>query len=291
MSFRVMHACEIYPSQLEKMKYPVYVSPKLDGIHFIQRGQKLESRTLKILPNLELQIRFAIPEIRNMEGEITIGNPMAHDVFKKTHSFVMTRHAREDMIDKIGLYVFDLTDRDNLTYGQRYSLLQSLSKKFPDGIYLMEQTLVHSAKELLEFEKDALDKGAEGIMIRDPDSHYKYGDSTLSHMELVKFKRFLDGEAKILNVFPMIGHPDKAGGALVKDIKSGVEFGLGTGFSKAERIELWKRRKAVIGKIVKYKYTKISGYEKPRFPTFLGYRDPIDILDFPVNEFTEMLNQ
>lgn len=288
---KLMHARDISPAQLKSLNYPVYVSPKLDGIHFYHHNKKMNSRAFKALPNLELQTRFGNENIlKNIEGEITIGNPVAEDVFKKTHSFVMSRHIKEDMIDKVGLYIFDITDKDNLTFHDRYKLLQSMADKFPEGVYLLEQTLVYSLEELLNFEKDALNKGAEGIMIRNPLSLYKFGDSTLAEKEIVKLKRFKDSEAIIIDIYPMIGHPEKAGGVLVRDIKTKVEFGLGTGFTDEERKDIWRRHKAMIGKIVKYKYMKTSGYSKPRFPSFLGFRDPIDIIDFPKEEMSALLN-
>ena len=43
------------------------------------------------------------------------------------------------------------------------------------------------------------------------------------------------------------------GGFRVKDIKSGVEFGIGTGLNDELRKEIWSHKSDYIGKIIKYK--------------------------------------
>ena len=67
----------------------------------------------------------------------------------------------------------------------------------------------------------------------------------------------------------------------VKDIKTGVQFSIGSGFTSAERLQLWKERKALIGKIVRYQFNETAKEStgKPRFPVFLGFRDEKDMSD------------
>lgn len=288
---RLMRACEATRSQLASLNYPVYASPKIDGIRFVHRKKSLQSRTLKDLPNLELQQRFGnIPILNNLEGEITIGNPMDAHVFRKTSSYVMSKHAKEDMIDLVSLFVFDITDKDDLPYSERYKLLQELSGSFPKGMCLLEQTLITSYVYLMDYEANALNMGAEGIMIRVPNTLYKHGESTLSKMELIKLKRFCDSEAKIIDVIESTINRDTLGSILVQDIKTKIEFNIGTGFTHYEKDIIWKKKKRFIGQYVKYKYSPMGEYNKPRFPVYLGFRDPIDIIDFPEKEIIQMLN-
>ena len=67
------------------------------------------------------------------------------------------------------------------------------------------------------------------------------------------------------------------GGFNVRDLKSGVEFSIGSGFTADERSRYWSVRKAVVGGIVKYKYFATGSKDKPRFPIYLGVRDKIDV--------------
>ncbi len=60
----------------------------------------------------------------------------------------------------------------------------------------------------------------------------------------------------------------------------GVEFSEGSGFDAAERSSLWKTQADVglTGRIIKCKWFPIGVLDKPRFPTFEGFRDPIDMV-------------
>ena len=63
----------------------------------------------------------------------------------------------------------------------------------------------------------------------------------------------------------------------VKDIHTGVEFSIGSGFTEEQRREIWNKQVELIGSIVKYKYFEVGVKDKPRFPIFLGFRDKRDI--------------
>jgi DNA ligase-1 len=67
------------------------------------------------------------------------------------------------------------------------------------------------------------------------------------------------------------------GALLVEDVVSGVAFGIGTGFTAAQRQEIWDRRDQWQGKIVKYKRQPTGVKDAPRFPVFLGLREAFDM--------------
>jgi DNA ligase-1 len=69
------------------------------------------------------------------------------------------------------------------------------------------------------------------------------------------------------------------GNLIVRDLKTKVEFSIGTGFTNEMRIVLWANHKRGEGlkKIVKYKYFPSGGKDKPRFPVFVGFRDKRDM--------------
>jgi DNA ligase-1 len=64
---------------------------------------------------------------------------------------------------------------------------------------------------------------------------------------------------------------------MVKDLKTGVEFDIGTGFTESQRQLLWAQGDNLMGKIVKYKSQPTGVKDKPRFPVFLGFRDKVDM--------------
>jgi len=54
-------------------------------------------------------------------------------------------------------------------------------------------------------------------------------------------------------------------------------FGVGTGIDDALRVELWHKRRDLLGKKIKIKYQQHgSTAEAPRIPVFLGFRHEID---------------
>ena len=112
---------------------------------------------------------------------------------------------------------------------------------------------------------------------------------------LWKLKRFEDSEAVILGfdeemhnaneaTTDNLGHSKRSShkanktgkgvlGALkVKDVGTGVEFDIGTGFDASERAHIWTSRKAWMGLTVKYKFLPIGVKDKPRHPVYLGLR-------------------
>ena len=65
------------------------------------------------------------------------------------------------------------------------------------------------------------------------------------------------------------------GGFEVRDLKTGVNFSIGAGFTAAERKQFWDN--APIGQTVKYKYFPSGSKDKPRHPIYLGMRDRRDV--------------
>jgi DNA ligase-1 len=56
-----------------------------------------------------------------------------------------------------------------------------------------------------------------------------------------------------------------------------VEFKIGSGFDDAERIRIWNERDRYLGLIVRFKYFPLGSKDKPRFPTFEGWRSKEDM--------------
>jgi DNA ligase-1 len=160
--------------------------------------------------------------------------------------------------------------------------------------------LVVNEKELLDFEEGCINAGFEGAMIRDPDGLYKYGRSTTREGILLKLKRKMTSEFRVrgfveqmhngnvllvdnlgyadrqtlkANMVPM----DTLGALEVTDLKTGVEFNVGTGFTDGDRAEIWNNKAKYQDAIGTYEYLPYGIKDKPRHPAFKGWRDPRDI--------------
>jgi DNA ligase 1 len=295
-------------TNLKKIKYPVWVSPKLDGVRaLVLPGVGLVSRTLKPIPNKHTRELFK--HLVGCDGELIVGEATDPDVFNKTTSAVMTEEGTPD----VKFIIFDYFVNPELPYytvSKEYdsesridnlnTFLQSLPDSHRKNAFYLGQTLRYDMPCVLYDESTWLLQGFEGVMLRSPEGKYKFGRSTEKEQYLLKLKRFEDSEAVVLGTKEQLannnlqtvdnlGHKVRSshkenlvpagmlGTLLVKDIKTDVEFEVGTGFTDEQRKLLWKERDTLPGKIVKYKYQKTGVKVKPRFPVFLGFRDVIDI--------------
>ena len=278
------------------LTYPLLASFKLDGVRALIVNGVVMSRNLKPIPNQFVQRLFGKKELNGLDGELVVGPPNAKTVFNTTSSAVMSVEGEPDVV----FYVFDTHSMPEAEFHARLSYVEKRFKRAPTGIVFLPQMRVQDEISLVQFEADTLKLGYEGVMLRDPAGIYKHGRSTLKEGILMKLKRFADGEAELIGMAPLyknanpakrdeLGYlkrsshkahkipTDRMGSLLVRDLKTKVEFEIGTGFTEDQRIQLWAERLALTGRIVKYKYQTVGIVDKPRFPVFLGFRDPIDL--------------
>lgn len=292
MSFKPLLAA---PVEFEHLDYSnTWVSAKLDGIRAIVLNGVVVSRNLKPIPNKYVQhVLGNRPELEGYDGELIVGDPTAKGTYRATNSGVMA----VDGEPAVNFFAFDHIECPNDEYHQRYSRLQNLQR-----VVKVEQKPVIDHDHLLDIEQFFLGMGFEGIMLRaivGPASRYKYGRSTAKQGTLLKLKRFTDREARVVGVEELmkngnekmtnaLGYAERSShqenlipvgvlGALVCETDDGIVFKIGTGFDAATRQDLWNIREKLPGQFTKYKSFDIGVKEAPRFPVFLGLRDPIDM--------------
>src|SRR5271165_5455497 len=100
-TFRPMLAAK---TEGRNLIYPLYASPKLDGVRAIVRHGQVVSRTLKPIPNRAVQRMFGLEALEGLDGELIVGESTAPDVYRRTVSAVMTEDAVPDVI----FYAFDV---------------------------------------------------------------------------------------------------------------------------------------------------------------------------------------
>lgn len=285
---------------LNKVKFPCYVSPKLDGIRVLGMNGKAMTRSLKEVPNRFIQSVFASGIYDGLDGEIIVGPANAPDVYRVTNSAVMSRDGDPDFT----YHVFDRWDLQYITFATRYKNLEVLCCPPKvvglNRVGLVPQVKVHDLAGLLEVEAQWLEAGYEGVMGRSIDGAYKYGRATMKEGILWKLKRMSTSEAVIVGVAELernlneaklneLGYTERStakdgmagggtlGALLVRDIETSVLFSIGTGFTSDERDAIWVNRRSIVGKIITYNHFSIGNYDKPRFPSFKGFRDKRDL--------------
>lgn len=282
------------PTNGLELQYPVVLSPKLDGVRCLIIDGKAMSRSLKPIPNKWVQHLFGKRIYNGLDGELIVGEATAPDVFNRTSSGVMTINDEP----KVTFHVFDDFAMPG-GFDQRFNRAAARAANHLNMVDVPHHDVVDE-HELFMYEERYVALGYEGVMLRAPDGPYKQGRSTPKEGWLLKLKRFADSEARVLECIEQmtntneaernaLGHLErsskKAGmvpagklGALrVKDIRLGVEFEIGTGFTEDQRAAYWQEREKVVGRLVKYKSQLIGVKERPRFPVFCGFRDLRDL--------------
>ena len=169
------------------------MKPKLDGIRVIVKDGVVYSRSLKAIPNKHVQTLFR--HLNGLDGELIVGNPTAHDVFQKTTSGVMSKEGEPD----VTLYAFDMWNQTGKTYESRYNILLEVIYQQPH-VYDVPYSTINTHKELLAYADIQISAGYEGIMLRNPNTTYKYGRATNNTQELLKYKLFEDSEFECVGI-------------------------------------------------------------------------------------------
>jgi DNA ligase-1 len=272
-----------------KLNFPALASPKLDGIRAYVRNGVVMSRQNKPIPNQHVQTLFKPYE--HFDGELIVGDPTDPMCYRNTMSGVMSRDGEPE----VRFFVFDHLEHLDHPYEARWARFLRYNR---ECLVPLEQRLIFTHEELSAFEAKCLGDGYEGVILRAPGAPYKQGRSTVNEGYLLKVKTFLDSEAVVIGFEERMANMNEATvsetgrtkrsshkankvgrddlGALIV-AWNGFEFNIGTGFTDAERERIWDNRERFHGKLAKFKYFPIGGYELPRHPVFCGWRDPIDL--------------
>jgi DNA ligase-1 len=285
---------------IDSIKFPVYVTPKLDGIRCLKIDGQIVSRTFKPIRNAELAaaVKDLLPD--GSDGELIMGG-----TFQNTTSMVMSADKTIGN-EKAYFYWFDYVLDDNKKpYLERINDMKKFVEDHPDiltaspvKIVPLVPTEIKTIEELLKYETEVLEEKFEGVMLRSANGPYKFGRSTLKEGSLVKMKKFDDDEAVIIGFnelqkntnektkdeFGYAKRSSHKNGKIEQDTLgsidvnwNGIHFSIGSGFTAEQRKEFWNDRDNLVGKIVKFKYFATGMKEAPRFPIFLGFRSEDDM--------------
>lgn len=263
------------------LRLPLVASPKLDGIRCLLQGGRALSRTGKPIPNEAVRAFLeGVPALEGCDGELMVHG----QAFSSISSTFM---GRRSPLPRGWYYaVFDvMPERAGEPYSSRLERLTALVASLPatvsQHVVLTPQVQIATLQELEAFETKVLDQGFEGVMLRRAQAPYKHGRVTLNEASLMKLKRFTDAEAEIIGFQALVRETGQVcellGALVVRDLESGIEFEIGTGYTPDVRASFWQNQKTLMGAYVKYKHFEHGAKTKPRFPVFLGLRATEDM--------------
>lgn len=280
-----------------------FISEKYDGIRAIWDGEKFISRGQKVFTYVPKFFIELMPPGIALDGEIWI----ARNNFKEISgisSLKISKSRSQKEIDKIWkgtsdknsvkYMVYDIPN-SNQPFEIRMKLLEQivsdrtilwhdiLENVSECPIRFTKQTKIQNMEQLVNTYNILTKQGAEGVMLRAPNSPYE----TKRSKYLLKYKIKDDSEAIVRGYTLGTGKYKGLLGSLdcelIIDHKpSGILFNVGTGFTDKDRNEYNNPKSSLyipIGSIISFSYMELSEDSIPRHPVYRGIRD-----DFIINK-------
>jgi DNA ligase-1 len=267
------------------------LEPKLDGVRCItvvdyeNRTVTQYTRNGKVLENFGhitsglFEHIDALGRSYVLDGEV-VSNSF-QDLMKQVHrkSDVQAQDARLMLFDIVPLVEFK-QGISIMGQRRRSNLLRSFKPVFDaaGSIDIIEQKEVNLDEfvgdlEYKEYNKEAIEKGFEGIMLKDPEAKYVCKRDTA----WLKQKPFIEVSLTVVSTEEGTGRNQGKMGALVcegKDDGRIINVNVGSGFTDQQRDEFWSCR--VDGHVVEVRADAITqnqdGTYSLRFPRFLRFR-------------------
>jgi len=280
----------------KKVSGKVCLDKKLDGVRVLTvidsamgDGVSQFTRNGKPLQNFAHITNFiaskpeALARPMVLDGEI-VSNSF-QDLMKQVH--------RKDNVkaDDAVLQLFDIIPLSEFKQGksvlnqrQRHVLLQEYCKIFDgfNNIQVIPKVEVdldteEGQEQFKQFNKEAIDQGYEGIMIKDPKAKYECKRSTA----WLKQKPFIEVSLEVKDVEEGTGRNEGRLGAFIcegVDDGKAIKVNVGSGFSDSDRDNFWNDRSRIPGNIVEVRADAITQNQDgtyslrfPRFKTFRGF--------------------
>lgn len=267
------------------------VEYKYDGVRVIaivkNNKATLYSRNGKIFNNFpHIEEALSKPEYNNLvlDGEVMSDDFQAlmKQVYRK--SGAETDDAYLALFDILPLKEFN-NGKSKLNTLDRKKQLDQLSQTFENCIKLVDYAILNFDDEkdnqkFSKMNKEALDKGYEGLMIKPSENYY---ESKRSHAWL-KIKPFIEVTLKIVSIQEGTGkHSGKLGAFQVEGTDDGKFFSLsvGSGLTDDDRDKFWKSKEKLIGMLVEIRADAITqsiegehySLRFPRFKSFRGFKE------------------
>ncbi len=279
----------MYEKHSSKLKFPCYVQPKLDGMRCIYNYDKEQffSRNGNIINSMNTlrdEIKEAMyayiiarPNIHpfHIDGELYNHSMTFQQIVSSTRKTVNTEN--EDT--RIEYHMFDIIPiyaaERNMSQEQRLHILLDFAffaeKYFENPRLVFVDTLfIRTEDRLYDHYASFIKQKYEGIICRNKEARYKNKRS----FDLLKLKPVDTSELHVFNMKEGQGKYSETLGYLECINDLGKEVHVGSGFTDAQRNEIWNNKDKFYAK--KYITIKHNGYTDDnieRFPIFLAFRD------------------
>ena len=290
-----------YRKRGKSIQYPCYGSDKYDGVRALAKKRDgivtIESRTSQAydIPHIHAALSIHMQEGDIWDGEVYLHGEVLQDITsavgrtdtqakidaaqrkyekavgdeKIALAFQELEEAKliHEIRPKLEFHIFDVVS--DKTFDERVKDLDTLCgiPVVSPCIQITQYVWVADADDMKVKHDDSVDRGYEGLMLRNFKGVYESGKRST---DLQKYKEFVDAEFEILDVIP-----DKEDGSrfVVRNNLNDRTFTVTLG-SMAQRAEYLANKHLYIGKMITVRYQ--SRYKKtklPQFPTGVVIRD------------------
>ena len=269
------------------------VEPKLDGVRCLTVID-YESRTVtqytrngKVLENFthitEYLAGFMDEFGRSMVLDGEVVSRSFQDLMKQVHrkDNVKAQDARLVLFDCLPLVEFK-QGQSVMGLKRRREFLKNWQNIFADSGFIeivpqreFDLDVLTDEIEFKDYNREMVEAGYEGIMVKDPNSKYECKRST----HWLKQKPYIEVSLEIVSVEEGTGRNQGRLGAVVcqgRDDGRDILVNVGSGFSDSDRREYWQSRDSLLGQIVEVRADAVTqnqdGSYSLRFPRFLRFR-------------------
>ncbi len=255
----------------DKITYPIFSQPKLDGIRCIVTSEGMFSRNGKPIisaPHIRRSLNFvfdAYPDLI-LDGEL-YADKFANDFNKIVSLVKKTKPTEDDLFESqrnIQYWIYDIPS-ENTNFGERCYALDELFdaelESFEKHCVLVETADCNNEDDVMALYEEYVDNGFEGQILR---TNGKYENKRSKF--LLKHKSFIDEEYTIVDVCEGEGNKTNMVGYMTFKTADGKPFKSNVKATFEESEEMFRNRKQLIGKQATIKYFNLTPDGIPRFP-------------------------
>lgn len=268
MSKRPMLA-HSYEKHKDKVKFPCFVQPKLDGIRclahkgagnvslFSRMGKPFET-----VPHIQEQLNLIM-----RGGEVWDGELYIHG--EKFQTIVSLVKRNQPGSERVEYHVYDTVDDFDFTT-RHFEVYVRTQRSNPKNIIWVDSLCVDNHEQIKAYHDKFVKDGYEGAIVRHSECPYKEGYRSPN---LLKVKEFLDQEFEITGVSEGVGKFE--GMAIFQCVTSeGATFDCMPKGTEEIRRSYWTNRESLIGKLLTVRFFEWTTSEPPcpRFPVGLIVR-------------------
>lgn len=267
---------------------------KYDGVHIHNPEGEFLTRNNKPLANKALKAHLESVLPIGVQAEICCKDFYRKDCFSLSQTFAMTHELPVLDCIEMGMviYLFNYYGDDaptflNKSFIARHRRLKNDTLLARNSWINLADYFIDKNKNMMSIAETEWAKGGEGIIVFPLDAPYKHVRCSKTKPYCTRIKKRDTDEAIIIDVLPeyygqgktipdqLKGTQKELAGKLVCKSENFEEEFKVAGMKREEKILFWKQKDDIIGRQITYSYMDKGTKDRPRQPSFIGFREDI----------------